>query len=301
MKRIAENRYPHSATLFKFCKEALALRFDSNVKVIDQDVGAILSYDPADCSHWKKGKKNIRSLTTLKNLASYLQIDERLLIEIASGKVELEEAVFEYKGYGNFTVHPQNLESIKKAFFKSPEKWQKNSRVTSFEELFDLNRSALVKLAEKILSEGKFEEAPVYIPEVFHLFKNIELIHDATLSKPMVVEYIGIGEELHASLRYREKDMRPYMRFLLAKELFFFLCKSNHEMTKAIANSPEELLDIQANIFAGNLLIPARLLRKEVERLDSALDIISQLTQTFWVSKALMNKRLSDYLANLSL
>ena len=59
MKKVEANRYPHSATLFRFCKEALEIRYDGNVKVIDQDVGAILGYDPADCSHWKKGKKNI--------------------------------------------------------------------------------------------------------------------------------------------------------------------------------------------------------------------------------------------------
>ena len=61
MKKIMENRYEHSATLFKFCKEALKIRYSGNVKVIDQDVGAFMGYDPADCSHWKKGKKNIRT------------------------------------------------------------------------------------------------------------------------------------------------------------------------------------------------------------------------------------------------
>ena len=59
MKKIDEMRYTNSATLFKFCKYALALRYEGKVKVLDQDVGAILGYDPADCSHWKKGKKNI--------------------------------------------------------------------------------------------------------------------------------------------------------------------------------------------------------------------------------------------------
>ena len=59
MKKSAENRYPHSAELFRFCKEALNIKHNFEVKVIDQHVGAILGYDPADCSHWKKGKKNM--------------------------------------------------------------------------------------------------------------------------------------------------------------------------------------------------------------------------------------------------
>jgi hypothetical protein len=218
MKRIAENRYPHSATLFKFCKEALALRFETNVKVIDQDVGAILSYDPADCSHWKKGKKNIRSLTTLKNLASYLQIDERLLIEIASGKMELEEDVFEFKGYGPFTFQGQNLENFKKAFFKNPEKWQKEGRDRSFEDLFNLKRESVLGVSENILREGGFKEAPIYLPEILECFKNIELINEPSISKSILTEYSGAGKDLHATIRYRETEMRPYIRFLLAKE-----------------------------------------------------------------------------------
>src|SRR6476619_4126808 len=116
MKKTAENRYPHSATLFKFCKEALEIRYEGNVKVIDQDVGAILGYDPADCSHWKKGKKNIRALATLRSIADHLSIDERLLIDIAGGKVGLEEAVFEYRGYGAFALQGRNLENLKKEF-----------------------------------------------------------------------------------------------------------------------------------------------------------------------------------------
>lgn len=300
MKRIAENRYPHSATLFKFCKEALALRFESNVKVIDQDVGAILSYDPADCSHWKKGKKNIRSLTTLRNLAIYLQIDERLLIEIASGNMSLEEAVFEYKGYGDFHLPGEGLENLKKSFFKNPETWQKEKPAPLFEDAVTLKRERVIKVAEHILSDRGFEEAPIYLPEVFKMFKNIELIQDAKIPKAMLVEYIGAGASLQAVIRYRESDMRPYLRFLLAKEIFFFLCKSRHELAKAFLDSPNEVMDIQANIFAGALLIPAKLLRKEVERLDSTLDVVTQLSQIFWVSKALMNKRLSDYIDHLN-
>ena len=119
MKKIAENRYPNSATLFKFCKEALAIRYEGNVKVIDQDVGAILGYDPADCSHWKKGKKNIRALSTLRAIADHLAIDDRLLIEIAAGKVGFDEAVFEFRGYGSFALNGRTGENLKKEFLKS--------------------------------------------------------------------------------------------------------------------------------------------------------------------------------------
>ena len=118
MKKTVENRYPHSATLFKFCKKALEIRYEGNVKVIDQDVGSILGYDPADCSHWKKGKKNIHALSTLRTIADHLNLDEGLLIDIAAGKVDLEEAIFEFRGYGAFNLNNRHVEDLKKDFFR---------------------------------------------------------------------------------------------------------------------------------------------------------------------------------------
>ena len=65
MKNNYQERYPNSRILFQFSKQALQYKFSEKVKVIDQDVGAILGYDPADCSHWKKGKKNIKNCKSL--------------------------------------------------------------------------------------------------------------------------------------------------------------------------------------------------------------------------------------------
>ena len=300
MKKTAENRYPHSATLFRFCKEALEIRYEGNVKVIDQDVGAILGYDPADCSHWKKGKKNIRALATLRSIADHLNIDERLLIDIASGKVGLEEAVFEYRGYGAFALQGRSLENLKKEFFKNPTKWQSESNLKSFEELFDVDRASVVRCADAVLATGNFTEAPIYIPEVFQQYTSLKLVADETVTQPMIAEVSGEGENLTTTLRFRGPEMRPYVRFLMAKELFKHLTRIKSPVTARFASSPAEVLDIQANIFAGQLLIPGRMLRKEVESIDSSIDLILQLAETFWTSKALMNQRLRDYMEHLS-
>ena len=98
MKRTDENRYPQSAELFKFCKEALNIKHNFEVKVIDQHVGAILGFDPADCSHWKKGKKNIKSLDTVKAIAQHLDADER---DVAtSSRIDHDRQVsHEVRGY----------------------------------------------------------------------------------------------------------------------------------------------------------------------------------------------------------
>ncbi len=298
MKKIEANRYPHSATLFKFCKEALEIRYEGNVKVIDQDVGAILGYDPADCSHWKKGKKNIRSLNTLRSIADHLSIDERLLIDIASGRIGLDEAVFEYRGYGQFGLSAKNLETYKKEFFKNPTRWQSQGK--SFEELFDVDRPAITKVAQHIVDMGNFAEAPIYMPEVFRLFQGIELVAQENLADAVHVETSGAGAEFQTKVLYRGGEMRPYMRFLAAKALYRHLARSGHALVAKFQNAPDEVIEIQANIFAGMLLIPSKLLRREVERIDSSLDIIMQLADTFWVSKALMNQRLRDYMEHLN-
>lgn len=300
MKKIEANRYPHSATLFRFCKEALEIRYDGNVKVIDQDVGAILGYDPADCSHWKKGKKNIRALATLRSIADHLNIDERLLIDIASGKVDLDEAVFEYKGYGQFNLAGRNLENLKKEFFKNPDRWQSEGSMRSFEELFDIDRPAIAKVAERIIEDGKFTEAPVYIPEVFRLYPSVTLEADDTIEDSVVAVCQGEGPQMTTRIKFRGPEMRPYMRFLAAKHLFRHLARSQNIIAQKFSKSPDEVLDVQANIFAGMLLVPAKMLRKEVEQIDSSLDIVMQLANVFWVSKALMNQRLRDYMENMN-
>lgn len=300
MKKAQEVKYPNSANLFQFCRKVLDHKF-GGIRVIDQDVGQILGFDPADCSHWKKGKKNIRALATLRSIADHLNIDERLLIDIASGKVGLEEAVFEYRGYGSFALQGRSLENLKKEFFKNPTKWQQEGGgLKSFEELFDIDRSAVVKAAEAVLSAGNFTEAPIYIPEVFQLYPGISITSDETIGQPVIVETTGAGESATTSIRFRGPEMRPYVRFLLAKELFKHLVRSNNKITARFASSPSEVLDVQANIFAGLLLIPGKMLRKEVETIDSSIDIVLQLAETFWTSKALMNQRLRDYMEHLS-
>lgn len=300
MKKTAENLYPHSATLFHFCKEALALHYEGNVKVIDQDVGAILGYDPADCSHWKKGKKNIRALSTLRSIADHLRIDERLLVSIAAGEIGLQEALFEYKGYGNFNLRERPLESLKKEFFKNPARWQTEGSIRTFEELFDLDRPGVAKAAQEVLSLGNFNEAPVYVPEIFSLFANITLAIDESLEEPLVVTTAGEGADMTTVVRYRDHEMKPYVRFLLVKELGRFLWATKHPVVSELKPVPREVLDIQSNIFAGMLLIPDHLLKREVDKLDSSLDVVTQLTDIFWVSKSLLNNRLRDYMENIN-
>ena len=300
MKKIEENRYPNSATLFRFCKEALEIRYEGNVKVIDQDVGSILGYDPADCSHWKKGKKNIRALATLRNIADHLSVDERLLIDIAGGKIELEEALFEYRGYGEFALHGRQLENLKKEYFRNPTKWQSDGTIKGFGELFDIDRPSVVRCVEAVLNAGKFSEAPIYLPELFQLYPSISINVDGAQTDAIKVVQNSADSNARTTLNIKSAEMRPYVRYQATRELFRHLCSTGHAAAGKLANGPAEIIDIQSNLFAGMLLVPAAMVRKEVEKIDGSYDIITQLADIFWVSKALMNQRLRDYMENLS-
>ncbi|MBC7661001.1 MAG: hypothetical protein H7249_14990 [Chitinophagaceae bacterium] len=296
MKKVEANRYPHSATLFKFCKEALEIRYDGNVKVIDQDVGAILGYDPADCSHWKKGKKNIRSLTTLRSIAEHLNVDEGLLIDITSGKVTLDEAVFEFKGYGDFMLSGKPLEALKKDYFKNPSRWQGGNQIPTFEVHFHKQRKQVVALANELVEQGGFTETPLYIPEIYRLVPNVSIGNDPDQTEAFTVRHDDEGAELKTVVNFQSNEARPYLRFMAGKALFKHLVGTGRIASDSLSDTPSEIVDILSNVFAGALLIPSELLRGEVQKLDMSFDMIRQLSEVFWVSRSLMNQRLRDFL-----
>ncbi len=83
MKRTAVAKFPSSIQLFKFCQKILSLK--SKKKVKDQDIGSILGFNPSDCSHWKRGEKNVRSFFSLAKIATALEVDQALIHDLAAG------------------------------------------------------------------------------------------------------------------------------------------------------------------------------------------------------------------------
>ena len=300
MKTMRQDKYPHSATLFRFCKRALEMRYAGNVKVIDQDVGSILGYDPADCSHWKKGKKNIKALGVLKSIAEHLSIDDRLLVGITTGEVSLEEALFEYQGYGDFSFSESNLDTLKKDYFKFPERWAhtEGGGLISFEELFKVDREYLSQLAKSFLGRLKPFALPISVEEVYGLFESAELVWvPEDLTK--LAEEGGVSSSSRGKLMTFKlfKSEPSFMKFLAVKELYKHLCFVGHPMMASRASFPNEVLEIESNIFAGLILIPREKLVESLSELDISKDFIKQLADKFGVSLAFMNKRLGYFMA----
>src|SRR3954470_8930573 len=95
MKRSGAVKFPNSVQLFKFCQKVLMSQRGG--KVHDQEVGSILSFNPSDCSHWKRGEKNVRSVFSLAKLAEALTVETTLIHDVASGAVGLDEAFYEWQ------------------------------------------------------------------------------------------------------------------------------------------------------------------------------------------------------------
>jgi hypothetical protein len=289
MKRTDENRYPQSAELFKFCKEALNIKHAFEVKVIDQHVGAILGFDPADCSHWKKGKKNIKSLDTVKAIAQHLDISERNILDIIAGRADVEESLYEYKGYGQSALSSKQIDDLKREYFKNTSKYQSALGVQAFDELIDLKREATVAFAEEFLLRARVNSLPVMIPEIFEVLDSSLMLVEGTpqQSSALLVE----TQNGATTLTWRAGDMKPFLRFLIAREIGRHVLIGTQPMPEL-----QPLIDIRLNIFASALLMPSSLLQAALRHSDPSCDLIEQMSVLFWVPRSVAAARLKDFI-----
>lgn len=297
MKKTAEIKYPNSANLFQFCRKVLDHKF-GGIRVIDQDVGQILGFDPADCSHWKKGKKNIRSIQAMKSIAEHLGVDEKLVVDIASGEIEDTEAFFEFSGYGMFKIDTKLFDGAKKDFYRKNASVWTNEKESEFRSSFDVNEEAIDKIVADIHTKINFQEAPLYLPEVVSHYADLNLVAKETgIAEPKSVEIRKIDAKTEIAYR-AGTEMRPFMRFRIAKAM------ANYFLTSIQGNTNDEeysqhLKDVQSNLFAAKLLTPATLIQNEMQQVSVSKDIVTQLAETFWVSKTFMNRRLKNVLTSI--
>lgn len=294
MKKSAENRYPHCAELFKFCKEALNIKHNFEVKVIDQHVGAILGYDPADCSHWKKGKKNIKSLQVVNTIAGHLEIDSRFVTDIISGKADLEESLQEFRGYGPFGLSGRFHDEVKREYFRNPGKYATvGGEARSFEQVVDLGRQESLRITRDILARADVQGCPVFLPELSQaLLPRVRLeALDATEQGDKAVELTREGEVL--VLRHRAGEGKHHLRTLVAREIGRALL-----VGQPSEGADDELTCARINLFAALLLVPGDLLQKAMRQLNHARDLVGQLSEIFWVGRTVINARLKDFVEN---
>ncbi len=300
MIKDSEVKFPQSAMLFQFCRRVLDHKF-GGIRVIDQDVGQILGFDPADCSHWKKGKKNIRSVQAMKAISEHLGVDESLVMDVATGEVSDQEAYYEYSGYGDFSVDPQFAENARKDFYrKNAGSWTRE-REQELKYLFQPNLQAINDAVKEIHSKINLQEAPLYLPEVIASYPEMSMLAEdsektfADIAVPAKV----IRKDTQFTIVYRAgSEGRPYMRFYMTKLLAEYFRERIAVSERLALNEDQRqaLWDVESNLFAAKLLTPANLIRSEMRRINVAKDIVSQLAEAFWVSKGFMNRRLKEIL-----
>lgn len=296
MTRGSEIKYPSSANLFQFCRLVLDHKF-GGVRVIDQDVGQILGFDPADCSHWKKGKKNVRSIQAMRSIAEHLGVDERLVVEIASGELDEQEAYFEYLGYGVTDIDPKLLEAAKKEFYrKNASSWSRE-RELEFKNAIELDETLIDRVVSDIHKKINFQEAPLYLPEIAATYTDIQLKSQAPSPELRETPVSSQKTEKGIAIAYQEgSESRPYIRFKIASAMAPYFLAEHQSARTTIGEASKALTEAQNNLFAAKLLTPANLIRKEIQQVNISKDIVTQLADIFWVSKSFMNRRLKSIL-----
>ena len=295
MKREASVRYPNSANLFQFCRRVLDHKF-GGVRVIDQDVGQILGFDPADCSHWKKGKKNIRSIQAIKSIADHLQIDERLIVDVASGDLNDLEAFYEFSSYQDTRLDAKFIEQAKKDYYRRGNFNAPNSLEQFIREAFSLREDMIDAQVATIQARLDFKEPPLYLPEISVAYPEIQVRQESRDTEDVLTRSEWQGS-LYIISYPKDEKMRPFMRHQLAKSLaHYFLKHLEADFGMLAAEHKKLVTDTRANLFAAKLLAPAHLVRAALPSLNTKKDIVTQLAEQFWVSKNFMNHRLADIL-----
>ncbi len=273
MKRSGAVKFPHSVQLFKFCQKVLM-----NVtggKVHDQEVGHILGFNPSDCSHWKRGEKNVRSVFALAKLAETLQVESTLIHDIASGSVNLDEALFEYHESRTYKKILDRVKTIDSEVVR-----QTSERAENF--------------AKSLQAQADFSTPPLYLPEIMRLFSFISSQPADMVDKLSRVLRLKPGKY---AIHFKKGDLRPQTRQSMVKNLSRIIFEGERDRFPELGAMNSDLVAFEEIVFTATLLLPKHLLRSEMIKLDSRKNIISELSAMFWIPKSLVCFQLRNFLS----
>jgi hypothetical protein len=276
MKRSSVVKFPNSLQLFKFCQKILSdLRGE---KINDQEVGSILNFNPSDCSHWKRGEKNVKSVFALAKLAEALKIEPSLIHDLSSGHTSLEEAHYEYLESKNMarTYEQMNLFG--------------NDEVQA-------RRMAVVAFAKNLLKKADFNTTPLYLPEVFRFFPFITVQPTDLIDK---LSRVLRSKPHHYIIQFRKGELKPQTRMSMTMDLAKILFEAERDQFPELGPVQPEALTFERILFACELLIPNSALSTEIAKLDSRKNVVAELSSLFWVPKSLIGFKLQDSVRSFS-
>lgn len=272
MKRSGVVKFPNSVQLFKFCQKVMM--HQRGGKIRDQEVGGILNFNPSDCSHWKRGEKNVRSVFALAKLADALGVETSLIHDVTSGAVNLDEAYFEYLESRSFQkmyemVADEDPETVREA------------------------RRRVLAFAEKIQIECDFTTPPLYLPEVMRAFAFISTQPVDMLDRLSRILRVKAGRYC---IQFKKGDLKPQTRMSMVKDLARIIFEGERPRFPELGTLQQSIVQMEEVLFTANLLIPRKMLLNELAKLDSRRNVISELAAIFWVPKSLIGFQLQDIL-----
>ena len=270
MKRSGAVKFPNSVQLFKFCQKVMM--HQKGGKVRDQEVGAILSFNPSDCSHWKRGEKNVRSVFALAKLADALGVETSLIHDLISGATTLDEAFFEYLESRSF-----------KGIYKG---------IDPAVDITDV-RERILNFVGTIQDECEFTTPPLYLPEVMRAFAFISTQPVDMLDKLSRILRVKAGRYC---IQFKKGDLKPQTRMSMVKDLARIIFEGERGRFPELGEANQNLLPLEETLFTTNLLVPRSMLMSEMMKLDSRKNVISELATIFWVPKSLIGFQLQDIL-----
>ena len=264
MKRSASVKFSNSVNLFKFCYKVMCDQ--TQKKVHDQEVGNLLDFNPSDCSHWKRGEKNIKSVFALNRIADSLKVEVTLLHDIASGSMGLEEALFEHRQSSILSQNNHVINNLNQQDYAACIK-----KVDTF--------------VASIHAQAEFTTAPLYLPEIFRFFPFVSTQPIEMMERLSRILRVKSGQYL---IQFCKSDLKPQTRMNIVVDLARIIFQGERNRFEELGALNNETLALEEMAFAAELLAPKKLITKEMAKLDNRINIVSEIAGVFWVPKFLI-------------
>jgi hypothetical protein len=261
-------RFPNSALLFQFCLRAMEARSPGS-NIHDQEIGNILQFNPSDTSHWKRGKKSVRSIYALEKLSRDLDADLAVVQEVAEGVVDLDEAWMD---------HIESAEERRLVSLYTPEMHVERRRR---QKMLDI-------VASRILTSAGIESVPVYLPEILEVLEFIQITQADVSDKITRSTKTKPGQY---TIKYRKGEMRPHTRAAIAREIARIVLFSEREKFQ-IPERLEGFGFFEIQDLSNAMLVPKTLLLMETAKVSNKLNLTKALSETFWVPQHVVRSRL---------
>lgn len=274
MRKSDSQRFPASAQLFKFCMRILETRKPEE-RVHDQEVGNILQFNPSDTSHWKRGKKSVKSIYALENLSVELDVDVDTIHDLAEGIIDIEEAWYEHL----------EAEEYRRAYsLLTPELMLERKK----------RKQILESVAQQLCEKANVKSLPIYLPELMTTLPFVQVSTGDIAEKLVRTSRVKPGLYM---IRHRKGDMRAHTRLGIAREIAKIIVYSERTQFN-LPERNDQLTFFEVIDLSNALVIPTQPLMEELSKFTAKVNMFKSLADLFWIPKIAMRMRIANLLVD---